>query len=117
MHASWAGDFFFFLDPRIHRSSKIRTDPRRIRIDPGFGGFVLPLAKGIQWHSWVWTEGVSKAVVSVGHLLAQRTSHPRGVQGHAPPENFANFCTEMAFLTTFQQQTTHECHSVLWTFI
>ena len=34
---------FFFLDPRIHGSSKIRTDPRRIRIDPGFGGFVLPL--------------------------------------------------------------------------
>ena len=44
MHASWAGIFFFFfLDPRIHGSSKIRTDPRRIRIDPGFGGFVLPL--------------------------------------------------------------------------
>ena len=42
MHAR-AGDFFFFLDPRIHGSSKIRTDPRRIRIDPGFGGFVLPL--------------------------------------------------------------------------
>ena len=41
MHAR-AGDFFF-LDPRIHGSLKIRTDPRRIRIDPGFGGFVLPL--------------------------------------------------------------------------
>ena len=35
--------FFFFFDPGIHGSSKIRTDPRRIRIDPGFGGFVLPL--------------------------------------------------------------------------
>ena len=48
MHTSvsWAGDFFFFLDPRIHGSSKIRTDPRRFRIDPGFGGFVLPLVFG-----------------------------------------------------------------------
>ena len=36
---------FFFLDRRIHGSSKIRTDPRRIRIDPGFGGFVLPLVR------------------------------------------------------------------------
>ena len=35
--------FFLFLDPRILGSSNIRTEPRRIRIDPGFGGFVLPL--------------------------------------------------------------------------
>ena len=44
MHAR-AGAFFWGGggDPRILGSSKIRTDPRRIRIDPGFGGFVLPL--------------------------------------------------------------------------
>ena len=41
-HACQLGWRFFFFDPPIHGYSKIRTDPRRIRIDPGFGGFVLP---------------------------------------------------------------------------
>ena len=44
----------------------------------------------LQWCSWVWSGGVSKAVVAEVHRLAQRASFPRGRPGHAPPENFAN---------------------------
>ena len=61
--------FFFFLDPRIHGSSKIRTDPRRIRIDPGFGGFVLPLIPD--------SKEISKKKIS-SVLPIRNTSHHNG---------------------------------------
>ena len=74
-HASWAGDFFFFfLDPRILGSSKIRTDPRRIRIDPGFGGFVLPLSKTYVFEmvamatSWTINYLCEKMIIFIGNM-------------------------------------------------
>ena len=56
--------FLFPLDPRIHGSSKIRTDPRRFRVDPGFGGFVLPPEQSLRAKTYLAMESVNSLRIS-----------------------------------------------------